>query len=1305
MRTRSLFTIICICILFCLKTGVCSATPEYSDRLSDVKVNAIAQDSKGYIWFATRHGLNRYNGSEYLRFYASYTEGELDNDYIYDVAPDAQGNVWLGTRSGLHVYNGTNIYIRTTNNNILYNPAVRVLDFDENHVIATGNNGIQKFIKASLLDNSSNQVVVARFNEKDCSWIEFVDVSSIHDVWFAATKDDKTTLYVLDENLNKIEDIDLGNTGILRDLCANINNTVWVATNKKIHAFDITSRQEVTLPEKVRKLTDNRWIHFIKKYGESSVLIGLTNSGMYIYDFRTGELRQVHPEQTLDDHHYICSVDKDLNIWISDTEKEPVCYTREQPYRHYSPSGGNSSYIHQMAVSKDGTLLLNTELVYYTYGLGDDDFNQYFRNTGYFTNQFYDVSSGDIWISTGHDVAYRYSLSGKEVKFKKSYSFNNDILGISKDAKGNMWFFLNGKEMIYITPEDKIVSMGSLEEFDDFMEPITDYGSSQIYVNTDRGAFYECTTDGLILRQFPKSISCITTSKDGSKWIGTHGNGLIHFFPETGEQVVFTQADRIISNEIKNVIEDRNGNIWFSTAQNITKYDVKSNKFMVIHDSGFTEDCFYEVGCGCIDKDNNIYFAGDGGITMIPASETETSLGSENLSLTLERVSINNQDIGYLPERLSVKHNQRNLAFRFAVLKYGIGPNMNFFYKLDGFEKDWQTSSVGSAVYNNLNPGSYTFHARVSQLDGVWSDDEITIPIRIKRPWWESIFAITIYLILAIATIVSIVITMSKIRTQDERLSLSIAREDLKQSQIDFLTNISHEFRTPLSLIYGPLKQLSKKTKLDPTDISTIQMMERNASRLNDLSEKILNASSGEVKDKLLRVSNVEMASFIKEISDSFRYTSTEKDIKFTTSVPEYFGSAYIDSEKVEKILFNLLSNAFKYTPEHGEVSLNVDTVSDKMIFVVEDNGIGIAEDKRSQIFDRFDRLGAESLDIKGSGIGLHYAQALAHTHKGDITFKPSRTGGSIFTLTVPCVKNAFLESEISESGVIKKKPAVVPQEESPEGNDQRIMNIVLAEDNADVRVYLKSLLSPLYNVTTCSDGEEALEYITTIVPDLIVSDIMMPNKDGYTLCQDVKGNSDLSHIPFVLLTAKTDLQSSIKGLKGGAEAYIPKPFDPDYLIATIGSILENRRRIQQKTLNLTSSTIVNEPVVDDNTTENTQEFSLTTKDKAFLEKIYYIIDENLSDESFNIESLTKEIGMSYSVLYGRIKALTGHSPKTFIETYRMNKAMEMILAGEDFVADIAAAVGSSSPSNFARSFKKQFDKTPTEVIKNIQHK
>ena len=417
-------------------------------------------------------------------------------------------------------------------------------------------------------------------------------------------------------------------------------------------------------------------------------------------------------------------------------------------------------------------------------------------------------------------------------------------------------------------------------------------------------------------------------------------------------------------------------------------------------------------------------------------------------------------------------------------------------------------------------------------------------------------------------------------------------------------------------------------------------------------------------------------------MAGNFAYAAGQKQQVLHVDTPDSL-IGWFDTEKVSKILGNLISNAVKYTPEGGHITIRLLDSGESARIRVEDDGIGIPENKRERIFERFERLGAETTGVIGSGIGLNYARSLAQLHRGTLEFTPNHPAGSVFTLDIPIAHDAFLDANIDET---RYTPPVEPVSDGGEKEG----TLLIAEDTDEIRYFLRDLFSPRYQVILASDGLEAEDNLKLTLPDLVLSDVIMPGKTGYALCSDIKDNPEWCHIPVILLTAKADAQSNIEGMRHGADAYIPKPFDPDVLMAAVESQIRNRRLIQSRVLNLTSTTL-QQP-------QKVEEAQLSGSDRAMLERIHAWMDAHLDDETVGVQEMAQELSMSYSSLYAKLKGLTGKTPQAFMANYRMNIAMELLQAGDLNVSEVAYRVGSSSPSTFSREFKKHFGYPPSQV-------
>ena len=567
----------------------------------------------------------------------------------------------------------------------------------------------------------------------------------------------------------------------------------------------------------------------------------------------------------------------------------------------------------------------------------------------------------------------------------------------------------------------------------------------------------------------------------------------------------------------------------------------------------------------------------------------------------------------------------------------------------------------------------------VREQNKEWSQTEIAMPGGIISPTPPGLSPATkfLYLLLAVVLISLSFGFLIRFFVQKERLSLLQRRAELRQQHIDFMTNISHEFRTPLTLILGPVKEL-KKSCLNDEDLQLVQLIERNAEQMQSLLKQILPGREGRVTDDSLKIRQNDLVSIVASMINQFSFAALQKEQQLTTAMPESC-LAWFDTEIVSKVLGNLISNAIKYTPREGHICVSLEMQEGNAVLKVQDDGIGVPENRRERIFDRFDRLGRDDSEIEGSGIGLNFARKIATLHGGTLTYAPAPSRGSIFIFSFPAMAESYPESHsFSDHNSVE---TFVSDPIDPEKH-----TLFIVEDTDEIRVFLCRIFADNYNIIASSNGLEAIDNLKLLIPDLVLSDVIMPGKTGYGLCREIKENPSWNHIPVILLTAKADAESSVEGMKVGADAYVPKPFDPDVLKATVESIIRNRIVLQEKVRDFTS----------DNLQVEAEKVQLPEADRIFLEKMHDYLDSRLEDADFNVADIAREIGMSYSSLYAKIKATTGMTPQNYITRYRMNIARKLLQDGSLSISEIAWRVGSSSPSTFSREFKNHFGYPPS---------
>lgn len=535
------------------------------------------------------------------------------------------------------------------------------------------------------------------------------------------------------------------------------------------------------------------------------------------------------------------------------------------------------------------------------------------------------------------------------------------------------------------------------------------------------------------------------------------------------------------------------------------------------------------------------------------------------------------------------------------------------------------------------------------------------------------------------------------IMVQKERMKEVENQQELHEQHLHFVANISHEIRTPLTLISAPLKELIDNNQLNEHDRDLLAIMQRNVTRLNHLAEQILNNSNHADKDTVLKETFGDISAFVENIANNFRFYAHEKGLHLTFDSKTNGEQGYFDMEKVENIISNLMTNAIKYTPEGGDVVVRVTLDNGNASIVVKDTGIGITDSRQREMFRRFNRLDMSVLNpsSKGFGVGLHYAQCLAFLHRGHLTYEPNIPKGARFKLTIPYkepVVDNIVETDIDDIKLDK-----TPNKNLPKGYmDENLSTILLVEDDYEMRSYVNMLLKEDYNIITACDGEEALEKLQLNIPDLVLSDVVMRRMDGFELCGKIKESPDYGYLPVVLLTAKSDMDNRKHGVDCGADAYIGKPFDPYYLKSVLASVLENRQRIQRIIRSMTH--IHGLEATGDKVGETSAEPLMSDRDREFLDRFHKLLSSHLEDDNINVNQMATEMNLSYSSLYAKVKDLTGQSPQVFFNTYRMNVAMELLQTHNYTVSEVCYKVGASSPTNFARSFKKQFGIVPSAV-------
>jgi signal transduction histidine kinase/DNA-binding response OmpR family regulator len=886
-------------------------------------------------------------------------------------------------------------------------------------------------------------------------------------------------------------------------------------------------------------------------------------------------------------------------------------------------------------------------------------------------------------------------------------------LSIYEDSTGNIWVgtFVGLNKIVPSIPygEDGSVTRYSHDPGDS--NSLGSNGIHLIYPENDN-AFWLATfgsvdlfSNGKIERVFKKGerVRALTKAKDGTLYIGTDRGMFVGEW--SGSRFLFTRL-KTVPQGVLSLSQDKLGRIWAAGSWGLACYDPKQDIAIQFAElDGIVEPSTYGAQSIAQSKDGIMVFKGFSGISVFDPLSVKIS--KEVATPVLTGLQVNNKqpaiagrpyekndfilpsDISVLDE-LILDYSHNNFAIQFAAMEL-TAPDKNLYkHKLEEYDNDWIESDGRNrtATYTNLDAGDYLFKVRASNSHGVWSDHETTLIVRILPPPWKTWWAYALY---GAAFVAAFIYWR---RYENKRLKLKHRAEHLSELdtlKTQFFANISHEFRTPITLILGPLKDFYNKAN-NKEEKTVLGTMMRNGQRLLRLINQLLDLSKLEAGKMQMHANPVDLVQFLREITSSYESLALDKKIKYLFYPEELEIMAYIDEEKIEKVIHNLLSNAFKFTKEGGEVVLYVKVVDNQAAIVVKDTGIGISTNQLNKVFDRFYQVdNSQTRSYEGSGIGMALAKELVEAHHGKIAVESIVGKGTTFTVLLPlgkehltqedlgsaepAIRNRYLDELILEDDNISGVKQTTPK------NTSDLPVLLVVEDNTDMRNYICKTLAEHYEMSEAINGKEGLKKAQETLPDLIISDIMMPEMDGFKLCQEIKSHELTSHIPVILLTAKADHQSRMEGLETRADDYLSKPFDADELKLIIRNRIEERRALRERF----SREVTLQP----------RQICITSMDEQFLSKVLAIIEKNMDNELFSIDELSREVGYSNMHFYRKIKALAGQPPSQFVRTIRLKRAAELLAKNSDNVSQIAYSVGFSSLSYFNKCFKEQFGVTP----------
>lgn len=1148
----------------------------------------------------------------------------------------------------------------------------------------------------------------------------------------------------------------------IKSIVEDKNGTIWVGTTEGLSMLapggrDFTNYRHI---EGDSKALSSSEVYSVATDSNGKLWLG-TEEGLNIFDPRSKKVTRYRPDRrdiySLSNKSVRCVyIDREGICWIGSFKGGINKYDKHlnlfnlKQSNPFDAKGLSASIVTSFAETENGDVFIGTD------GGG---LNLFDRRTELFRH--YDIRSrkktapsnlsilslemskdNKLWIGTYSDGLFVFDYqTGKFQQFLKSTAgglSDNNIFCLTEDSKGNIWIGTNGLGINVYDPKTKTFSIYSKNS--NFKGAIRLPSNGYIRaIEEDKAGNMWIGSHGTGIAVInPRTKSTVVYDKANSKlpsdhvnallcdrhqniWAGTIGGGLSLFDKKTRQFITFSEKDGLANGVVHKIVEDQQGKLWMSTNSGISSFDPKTKTFTnYSRYNGIQNSNFYS-GAGLRTSRGELFFGGVDGFNYFYPGNIKTKLDVPPVLITelkVDNTLITPGEESPIEEHISIAKEinldyKKNFSISFVALSFSTPQQYRYSYKLEGFDKDWNhVGDSKTASYTNLDPGEYVFKVRASNASGLHLGKTTAITIHVRPPFWLTIYAYIFYVLAIIGSLLYIrYMGIQKLKRkfrleQEKNQAKQLIEQERKEAErlheldmlkIKFLTNLSHEFRTPISLIMGPVERMLSEQKDERTG-SQLAMVKRNARRLLNLVNQLLDFRKMEEQELSLHLSDGELVSFLKEVCDSFKDLSERKniDLIFKSHLEPFYTS--FDHDKVERILFNLLSNAFKFTPSGGIITLEVDKegcmglLADSCITIkVTDTGIGIPSDKKEKVFDRFFQQDtATSILNQGSGIGLSITKEFVKMHGGTIHVESILEQGSCFIIHLPL---APVEIALKNTDVL---PVETDAEHIPEAIDSNLVadggsdelerpSILLVEDNDDFRFYLKDNLKAFYKIYEAPNGKEGWQKALAYHPQIIVSDINMPLMDGIELCQKIKRDKRTSHIPIILLTALTAEEEQIKGLETGANDYMTKPFNFEILNAKIKNLLLLNRTLKNT---YTRQFKVQAP-----------ELVIESYSDKLLNKVVLYIEENLNNPRLSVEDLSKHVGMSRGSLYHKILELTGLSPVEYIRSVKLDKAAVLLEKSDMNVAQIAYMVGFATPNYFAKSFKAKFHMLPSEFM------
>lgn len=1310
--------------------------------LSQSSIFSIAQDSMGFMWFGTKDGLNRYDSRQFEVFRNIASDGTTlsSSQNINALLTDSKGNLWVGTQDGLNKYlPETNSFKRFLNhpnkNNSLSNNTIRSIYEDREGNIWIGTeNGLNKLVNGEFFERFLCKT--GKGNGIVNTTVKAIYQDTKNTIWVGTQNGLVSLIQKNNKNIFKAYYHDLADensiaSNDITSITEDLNHNLWIGTH--FNGVDLFDR----LTNQFKHLTSNATRNSLSSDVIRKIIVdrnGLlwiaTLNGISIYDPVNQTFNnQIHDaENSLSlNQNSIYNIFQDASgsIWVGTFFGGINVYhpntVQFKVYKHYSYKNSLSSNIIS-AIVEDGdhNLWIGTEA---------EGLNYYNRKTGIFKNfksngkdgrnsiksnlikAITIDKTGNLWIAAYESGVYFYNPKANQFKnYKLDKSQPNSLSAnratyLSYDRQNRLWVGTKGSGLyLYQEKSDDFTSL--LNNKSNFYIPSKNIGyvfqdsQEKVWIASDDGIFYlpkggkKFKKLNVGKNDFFNHINSINQTAQGTIWFGSNNQGLACYDEKKKKILLYTSQNGLPSNNITGILEDNEGYLWISSDKGLAKLD--NGVFKVYDRNDGLPGNVFNYHSFLKDSKGELFFGGYNGMVSffpddIVKNKNAPKMVFTHLRLFNKEVNINDETkvlskaINRV-EKIIFSHSQNIFSVDFSAINFMKSRKNKYAYQLVGFEKDWHYVDIPTANFSNLPDGEYTLLVKGSNNDGVWSKEAAALNIVVKPPFWFTWWAYLVYTLLTVG-LLYLIVRFLLIRALLKR------EHDIHQMKLEFFTNVSHEIRTPLTLIVGPLEKLIQDTQEDFSLNRQLLIVNRNAKRLMRLVNELMDFRKVESGKMKLKISPDNLVAFTKEIFLSFQQLAAQKGLNYTFICEEEFIEAYFDKDQLEKVIFNLLSNAFKFVPiKNGIITIKISKIQETIYVKVEDNGSGIPEESKAKLFTNFYQASDHQKRNSGTGIGLALSKSIAKLHHGDLILEDSKKGTS-FCLTLQTGLSQFKKEElidalnVDDSSIYKFQSSV----DSMINNEPDLKKsyltghkpfLLVVDDSAEVRDFIEKSLSPNFIVVLAENGVQAFEIATDKIPDIIISDVMMPEMDGFELCGRIKTDERTRHIPVILLTARSGELNELDGLKTGADIYLTKPFSIQKLILNIENLLmlqENMRNKFTQQFTLQPSDVI-----------------IESSDEEFLNKVLQLLEENISNSEFNVNQFAAEIGMSTPIFYKKIKALTGLTVNNFVKSIRLKRAVQLLNQNAGNVSEIAYMVGFNDAKYFSKEFRKQFGKTPS---------